>query len=110
MIATQDPVLEQIIRLIVARIDPQKIILFGSRARGDARPDSDIDLLIVEDNDRQDATRRLGDLYVAMVHVARAVPVDLLLYSQGQFERWRSSHCNVIGRAHLEGQVVYERS
>ena len=109
MIATQDPALEQVIRLIVARIDPQKIILFGSRARGDLRPDSDIDLLIVEDNGRTDPIKRLGDLYVDMVF-KHFPPVDLLLYARAEFERWASSRCHVIGRASREGIVVYERS
>ncbi|MFZ4703922.1 MAG: nucleotidyltransferase domain-containing protein [Candidatus Methylumidiphilus sp.] len=34
--------------IIVREADPEQIILFGSRARGDARPDSDVDLLIIE--------------------------------------------------------------
>jgi predicted nucleotidyltransferase len=40
--------LRRMVEIIVRGADPQAIILFGSRARGDARPDSDIDLLVIE--------------------------------------------------------------
>ena len=40
--------LDQIVRTIVDEVDPEQVVLFGSRARGDARPDSDVDLLVVE--------------------------------------------------------------
>ena len=43
-----DAILDRMIRTIVDEVDPERVILFGSRARGDARPDSDIDLLIIE--------------------------------------------------------------
>jgi hypothetical protein len=43
-----EPLLQDIVDAIVQEVDPETIILFGSRARGDALPDSDVDLLIVE--------------------------------------------------------------
>ena len=43
-----DAILDRMIRTIVDEVDPEQVILFGSRARGDARSDSDIDLLIIE--------------------------------------------------------------
>ena len=45
--AQSPPVLDDLIRRIAERFSPEKIILFGSRARGDAGPDSDIDLLVL---------------------------------------------------------------
>jgi len=108
MISTADPALKEIVRLIVARFQPQQIILFGSRARGDAGPDSDIDLLVVEDNGRGARMPRLGDLYVDMAFMDRP-PTDILLYNEDQFARWRNSPFHVIGRASREGRVIYER-
>ncbi len=50
MIRTVDKdLIEEIVRRLVAAIDPDRIILFGSRARGDSGPDSDLDLLIIKD-------------------------------------------------------------
>lgn len=43
-----DAILDRMIRTIVDEVDPEQVILFGSRARGDARPDSDVDLLVIE--------------------------------------------------------------
>jgi predicted nucleotidyltransferase len=45
--ASEDEALDAVLRRVAATIDPQAIWLFGSRARGDARPDSDFDLLVV---------------------------------------------------------------
>jgi uncharacterized protein len=110
MIATDDPVLAEILRAIVSRVNPRKIILFGSRARGDANPDSDIDLLIVEDVPvaaKQPPWERVGDLYR---HLPPArPPTDLLLYSRDSVDRLQDNASHIIGRALREGTTVYER-
>lgn len=46
-----EDVLQDIVRRLVAAVDPDRIILFGSRARGDAKPDSDVDLLLIKASD-----------------------------------------------------------
>jgi hypothetical protein len=48
MTLVSDEILAEIVQTIVAEVDPERIYLFGSRARGDERPDSDVDLLIVD--------------------------------------------------------------
>ena len=48
MVPVTDALLDQMVQAIVAEVDPEKVILFGSRARGDAREDSDVDLVVVE--------------------------------------------------------------
>jgi predicted nucleotidyltransferase len=111
MIATDDTELRRALEFIVERVDPRRVILFGSRARGDARHDSDYDLLIVEDDSPQlRATRgaRLGQLYVDLV--GTDVPeVDLLLHGAADYEHLRTGRNNVVARAEREGLVVYER-
>ena len=64
-IVIDDTVLNEIVRRLVEAVDPDRIILFGSRARGDARPDSDIDLLIIKDTD-QPSYRRAIPAYRAL--------------------------------------------
>ena len=48
MVPVTDNLLNQMVQAIVAEVDPEQVILFGSRARGDAREDSDVDLVVVE--------------------------------------------------------------
>ena len=51
--------IDEMVRRIVAAVNPDKIILFGSHARGDAGPDSDVDLLLVAPSD-EPRLRRAG--------------------------------------------------
>lgn len=108
MVDTADPVLERIIAMVVERVDPQQIILFGSRARGEARPDSDYDLLIVEDERRPGRGARIDALYRAMCQVDGA-PAEFLLHSPEELARWAYSRAHVLGNAQREGRVVYRR-
>lgn len=100
-----DPVLAEMVRRIVERCEPQKILLFGSRARGDCRADSDYDLLVVLDEceDRRRAA-------VAMRNVLADVPAskDVIVAEVADIER--SARPSEIVRAALsEGLLLYER-
>jgi predicted nucleotidyltransferase len=103
--------IETMVRTIVRETDPDTVILFGSHARGDARPDSDVDLLIVEREPFNAQRSRRGEtarLYLALRKLA--VPKDLLLYSRDEFERLKDSAHHVVGRARREGKVLHERA
>lgn len=106
----EELLLRQMVSTIVSEVLPETIILFGSRARGDARPDSDVDLLVVEAEPfspqrsrRKEATR----LYMALRSLG--VSKDILLYSREEFEHWKNSLNHVVGRAHREGRVLHGR-
>ena len=91
---------------IVRQFDPDRIILFGSHARGDAGPDSDVDLLIVMpvEGSRREMAVEIG---VALhdVHVAK----DLIVTRPEDFE-WRKEVVGTIERpAWREGKVLYDR-
>jgi predicted nucleotidyltransferase len=95
------------VRRIATQFGPDKIILFGSHARGDARPDSDVDLLVVmpvEGSKRQKATE------IDMALADRSVPLDLLVVTPEDFERGRSEVGSVLRPAALEGRVLYDRA
>ena len=106
-----DGVLERMVETIVAEVDPERIILFGSRARGDANADSDVDLMVVEEGpfgpERNDHTETVRLIYaLADFPVAK----DILVCSREEVEYWRDSLNNVVAEALREGEVLYERS
>ncbi|MDP2795635.1 MAG: nucleotidyltransferase domain-containing protein [Sulfurisoma sp.] len=103
-----DKVLQQMVDIIVREVDPETIILFGSRARGDARPDSDVDLMIVEKEPfsaGKSRRKQSGRLYLALMDLPG--PKDILLYSRDEFDFWKKSLNHVVGHASREGRVLY---
>ena len=81
---------------------------YGSRARGEARPDSDVDLLITAPDAwlaEQDRFALLGRLWRRLAD--HRIPVDLLLYSCSQVEERSGWRDHVIARACLEGRLLY---
>ncbi len=106
-----NPILEQetlddIIRRIVDVAQPEKIILFGSAARGRMNPNSDVDLLIIKRG--ADALHLMARIYRKLHGVG--VAVDALVVDPGDVERFKDSHALVFKPALKEGIVVYEAS
>ncbi len=101
-------VLRQMVDIIVREADPEAIILFGSRARGEAGPDSDVDLLIIEREPFGPGRSRIQEA-ARLYHALGDMPVskDLLLYTRAEAERWRGSLNHVVARAFSEGRVLY---
>jgi predicted nucleotidyltransferase len=97
--------LERIVQRIVLAAQPDKIILFGSRARGDARPDSDIDILVIQDS-TEPGNRRDAALYLALAGLN--APVDVITYTPEEVSDWSSVPQAFITTAVREGKVVYE--
>ena len=105
MYRVDDILMAEIVRRIVAASHPQKVILFGSRARGDARPESDIDLLVVAD-DPQPRSRRASRLYGALSDIL--IPMDILVYRADEIAEWRNVPQAFVTTAVREGTVLYE--
>lgn len=98
--------LDDIIRRIVEVAAPEKIILFGSAARGDMNRHSDVDLLIVKEGAHRGSLA--GRIYENMYGAGAAV--DVVVVTPGDVERYKNSHALVIKPALREGRVVYESS
>ena len=102
---------EEIINKAIARLveaaKPQKIYLFGSYARGDARKHSDLDFLVVEQvlKSRRKEMVRLHDAIRSM-----RIPVDILVTSESTFNEWSDVPGTVMHRAKTEGRLCYEES
>lgn len=89
---------------LVAAAHPTRIILFGSRARGDAEDRSDVDLLVIKPH--------VADRYEELVALDRALagilmPVDILLVSEAEFEERAEQPGTVERAARKEGRVLY---
>jgi predicted nucleotidyltransferase len=98
--------IDDIIRRIAQAAQPEKIILFGSRARGDARPDSDIDLLVIKESTEPGYLRDAA-LYLALAGLN--APVDVMTYTPEEVSDWSEVPLAFITTAVREGKVVYEK-
>jgi predicted nucleotidyltransferase len=95
--------LRQIIERVVEVAQPEKIILFGSAARGEMGPNSDVDLLVIKTGaHRLDLA---GKIYRNLHGVGEAV--DVVVVTPEDIERYGESPALVIAPALQEGKVVY---
>ena len=109
MVNISDDVIDRMTQRIVREVDPQRILLFGSRARGEANEQSDVDLLVVEREPfGQNRSRRQEAARIWRCLSEFRIPTDILVYSVGEIDLWKDSSYHVVGRALKEGKVLYE--
>ena len=98
--------IQKMVECIVAQFQPEKIILFGSHARGDGTSDSDVDLLIVMP---VEGSKRAKQLEIrAAVHDVR-IPKDIIVTRPEEFQ-WRKDIVGTIEQpAAHEGRILYAR-
>ena len=101
----ESDLMNEIVRRILDVMHPLKIVLFGSRARGNPRLDSDIDLLIIADSD-QPRPRRSAILYGALSDIL--IPMDIVVYTPQEVEEWSQVRQAFVTTALREGKVLYE--
>ena len=110
MAQVTDDLLQKMVDAIIDEVDPEQVILFGSRARGDSFEDSDVDLVVLESTPFEEGRSRHAE--EVRLHSALSdfrVSKDILVYSQKDAEYWRDSLNHVLARALREGKVLYER-
>lgn len=98
--------LEQIVETIATELKPEKIILFGSHARGEATPESDYDLFVIVpyEGDRIElGARARGSVRSA------GVSIDVIVYPRSYLEkRLRDDDSLLLDNVFFDGRVVYE--
>jgi predicted nucleotidyltransferase len=105
-VESMDEVLEQIKQAIIEETDPQQIILFGSRARGDNRPNSDYDVLVVTEKKKADF-KMSGDVHRNLGKRPIGKPVDLLFISPQRLAEVRHDIGFIYRTIDKEGKIIY---
>ena len=110
MVTITDQTLREMVQAIVREVDPERVYLFGSYARGEAGPDSDLDFLVVEREPFGPMRSRLAEI----TRVRRALSTfriakDILVFSAEEFAHWMDSLNHIIARCAREGRLLYER-
>ena len=103
---TARTLIDRMTRRVVRRFRPERIILFGSCARGDAGPDSDVDLLVVMP---VEGSKREKQIEIRLALHDLKVPTDVIVSTPEEFA-WRKDIVGTIEypAAH-DGRVLYER-
>ncbi len=101
-----ESILPEITHRILAVSNPTQIILFGSYARGDCGPDSDLDLLVVLD---QVESPRAASVSLRGALRGLLVPIDILVTTPEQLEQHRNTIGLIYRTILSEGKVLYER-
>ena len=103
------PVTEELLAQIVDKIrsvgNPLKIVLFGSRARGDYKPDSDLDIMIIEES--EEGLKEQDSQYLRSVS-GMFPEITLLVYSLRHVEQWKFVPSYISTTALRQGKVLFE--
>jgi predicted nucleotidyltransferase len=98
--------LDEAIEIIIQSIDPDKIILFGSRARDDYKKDSDYDICVIKKGISH--RRKLAQqIYKFLYGVG--VPVDIIVETPERFEELKENPFMIYKEISKYGKVVYEK-
>jgi predicted nucleotidyltransferase len=101
----RDPILAEILNRLVATLNPRRIYLFGSQARGDAGPDSDYDLLLLVDQAGEPAYRLSQRGYRALRGVSAAV--DVVVWDRETFDARLHLRASFPATVVREGRLLH---
>ena len=102
-----DPTLVELVRRLEAAYQPDRVYLFGSRARGEPGPDSDYDLLLVVPDDAPPDRRQSRLAYEALR--GTGVAADVLVCTRTWFDRRRDLRASLPGTVLREGRLLHAR-
>ncbi|MDR3124365.1 MAG: nucleotidyltransferase domain-containing protein [Endomicrobium sp.] len=103
--------------LVVERLkaaDPYKIVLFGSYAKGEAKPDSDIDLMVILDNeylskDGAEETKRDCKVIELVDDIHYKYGMDFKIFSRAEFQELKNRGSFFVYEVERTGETIYEK-
>ena len=99
--------ISEIVNKIAENYDPDKIILFGSYAKGTANTDSDLDFIIVK---KTDTPKQKRGREVRKYLLGAMIPIDLKIYTPDEFEKEKNSVYSFLNSAIKNSKLIYERT
>lgn len=105
--STVQATITEMVRRIVERFHPDRIILFGSHARGTAGPHSDVDLLVVME---PQGSKRRRAVEIHGLLAGMGVPKDVIVVTPEEFNAYRDAPGTVIRTAWQEGKILHDRA
>ena len=102
-----EELLQEVVRRILSVGNPLKIVLFGSHARGDARPDSDLDILIIEEDSALPDVHRPTRYRMALLGLHPSK--DIIVRTESAVKEWAGVRMHFLTTALRTGRLLYER-
>lgn len=96
-----DKNLAEMISKLKAHFKPEKVLLFGSRAKGTSTSDSDYDLLLVVKDSNKTSRERLRE--AREIIRGRTVAVDIFIYTKKEFDEYKEEFSSIPHTAYTEG-------
>jgi predicted nucleotidyltransferase len=99
--------LNRVVEILIKEAAPEKIIIFGSHARNEANPQSDIDFLVVTQNSSENRFQMAIRLRRCLSPLR--IPVDIIVHDCKTVMEWENVPGNLLYTITHEGKVIYER-
>lgn len=99
--------IQEMVRRIVSAFHPDKVVLFGSYARGTPGPDSDVDLMVVMP---VEGSKRRQSVKIRMLLHGLGIAKDIAVATPEEFGRYRDIPGTLVRAACLEGKILYDRA
>jgi len=102
-------IISSIVKLLIERYSPQKIILFGSYANETNTKDSDIDLLIIKEDDKKSRIERFIEVKRIIYNPSLKIPISPLVLTKDELNERINIGDDFIKEIISKGKVLYER-
>jgi predicted nucleotidyltransferase len=103
---TEQQLLDHVTEKIVERFNPRRVVLFGSRARGEAQQDSDLDLFVEMETSEKPPERVAS---ITALFGLRPWSMDVVVYTPEEVKRLREVNGTLLSVIESEGKVLYAR-